>query len=156
MKKADKEKENSILNGHAFIDDWEMSRDKLAKAAFKIFEEWKIKVDWTAQNNTYWFKEKEVCNIDVIAYCQNDTFIAINVYTNLEKDGIKSLLKNIKNIKKYSSTYKDKKFYGGVAFIEDKNDGAVEYAYEKGLFVIKVTPKSARIINDKNFIPKIY
>ena len=50
---------------------------------------------------------------------------------------------------------KGKKIFGAVAYL--KTDASVQaYAEQQGLFVIRAAGSSASIVNDKEFLPRVF
>jgi hypothetical protein len=66
---------------------------------------------------------------------------------------VKDFIKELKIFKKAFPEYKDKNVFGAMAFLRVEEE-ADKYACKQGLFVIKATVESARIVNDKKFKPK--
>ena len=55
----------------------------------------------------------------------------------------------------YRPLYRGKKIYGAVAFL--KADKSVQvHAERQGLFVIRATGSSASIVNDEEFVPRVF
>jgi hypothetical protein len=79
--------------------------------------------------------------------------VAVEVKTTLKVEHVKDFIEELKIFKKAFPEYKDKNVMGAMAFLRVEEE-ADKYAYKQGLFVIKATVESARIINDNKFKPK--
>jgi len=91
---------------------------------------------------------------DIIAENGNEV-VAVEVKTTLKPDDVKEFIQELKDFKKALPKYADNTIYGAVGFINV--DGASDKMAEKnGLFVIKATGDSAKIINEKAFKPKTW
>ena len=84
--------------------------------------------------------------------------IIIEVKTTVSSSKLDVFLNKLRLFKKYFPEYKDKKIYGGVAYI-NADKGLLESARENGLFLIQAPGGESnvtKIINPKDFIPKTY
>ena len=81
--------------------------------------------------------------------------VAVEVKTTLEARDVHYFLDNIKNFKDYFRRYKNTKIYGAVAFLNVKKESDL-LAEEKGLFIIRATGDSARLVNQAGFKPKVF
>ena len=91
---------------------------------------------------------------DIIAINGTDIVI-VEVKTTLRPEDIRDFLKKLKYAKTWMSEYTDKRVYGAVAFISE-DAGTAAMAEKNGLFVIRATGDSASIVNNDNFVPKIW
>jgi len=82
--------------------------------------------------------------------------VLVEVKTTLHVRDVKIFLaEQLKDFKHYFKPYASKTVYGAVAFLRSANNAHV-VAEKEGLFIIKATGDSARIINEKDFKPKIF
>ncbi len=110
---------------------------------------------------------KKKWEIDVMAI-NGEEIVFIETKTTLSTHKVKRFIENtLLKIGEHFPEYKGKKIYGAVAFLESKKDAdprkdqevgqdAAGYALEQGLFVISVAGDSARMLNDKSFVPKAF
>ncbi|GIV43666.1 MAG: hypothetical protein KatS3mg035_0789 [Bacteroidia bacterium] len=119
----------------------------------KILKERGIDINGTSQRVTKIYHNQEY-EIDILAHNGKDT-VAVEVKTTLKIEHIKEFLETLQIFKKIFPEYRDKNVYGAVAYLKVEEE-ADKYAYRQGLFVIKATSESARIINDKKFKPKVF
>ena len=82
-------------------------------------------------------------------------FVLVEVKTTLKTGDVKYFLEAMRDAKKYFPSHAEKKAYGGVAFLTCDSKADV-YAERQGLFVIKATGDSAKIINQPGFKPKAF
>ncbi len=110
-----------------------------------------IDVEGTSQREEKFYKGREY-EVDILAKNGKD-IVPIEVKTTLKVEDVKDFLETLKVFKKVFSEYRDKNVYGGMAFLRVEED-ADKYAYRNGLYVIEVKGDTAKIKNDKKFIPK--
>ncbi len=110
-----------------------------------------IDIDGTSQREQKFYNDREY-EVDIIAKNGKDV-VPIEVKTTLKVEDVKDFLETLKVFKKVFSEYKDKNVYGGMAFLRVEED-ADRFAYRNGLFVIAVKGNTAKILNDKKFVPK--
>ena len=91
---------------------------------------------------------------DIIAI-NGEEVVVVEVKTTLRLKDLREFTDKLKKFKKIFEIYKDKKVYGGVAYIK-ANEGTSRKAEKDGLFVIRATGDSASIINEENFCPKAF
>jgi hypothetical protein len=91
---------------------------------------------------------------DIIAMNWTDIVI-IEVKTTLRKEDISDFLDKLSHAKEWMPEYSNKNINGAVAFISE-DSGVSVMAERKGLFVIRATGDSARIINRDDFKPKVW
>ena len=82
-------------------------------------------------------------------------FVLVEVKTTLKTGHVKYFLEAMRDAKKYFPAHAKKKAYGGVAYLTCDSQADV-YAERQGLFVIKATGDSAKIINKPGFKPKAF
>ena len=91
------------------------------------------------------------CEIDIIARNSHE-LVAVEVKSTLGAKEVDHFLKTLQQFTLFFPEYKDKKIYGAVAYLKLYQSADI-YAMRKGLFVIRATGDSARIVNDDNFKP---
>ncbi|MCY4643296.1 MAG: hypothetical protein OXB88_01625 [Bacteriovoracales bacterium] len=87
--------------------------------------------------------------IDILAV-NGDEVVAVEVKTTLRVEHIDKFVEFLKDFKDLLKEYKDKKTYGAVAYLK-ADQAANIYAEKQGLYVIRATGNSAKIINNSNF-----
>ena len=103
--------------------------------------------------------------IDAMAV-NGEEIVIVETKTSLSIKKVKRFIeRKLSRVRTYFPEYKDKKFYGAVSYLkskigegQDSAEGrdAAEYALDQGLFVISVVGNTARMLNDRNFKPKIF
>jgi len=91
---------------------------------------------------------------DLIAE-NTDEIVIVEVKTTLRPDDVKHFLKKLHQAKTFMPVYKNMKIYGAVAFLTAVS-GSEQMAEKQGLFVIRATGNSSKIINAKDFKPKTF
>lgn len=79
--------------------------------------------------------------------------VFVEVKTTLKPDDVKHFLEKLSMIKTWMPKYNQNTIYGAMAYLK-ADAGSVAMAENQGLFVIKATGKSARIVNAPDFKPK--
>ncbi len=92
--------------------------------------------------------------IDIIAK-NGHQVVAVEVKTTLSVEDVKKFLFKLKVFKEVFPEYSTNEVIGAVAYISVEPE-ADRYVSRNGLFVIKATNKSARIVNRDTFKPKIW
>ena len=82
-----------------------------------------------------------------------DEVVVVEVKTMLKVKDVDHFLNKLGDFKELVSYHKDKKVYGAVAYLKADQSSNI-YAEKKGLFVIRATGSSAKIINDEGFQAK--
>ena len=135
-----------------FVGQWGKLIESLVEGNLaKLLIERGIDVRGTRQRVKSWYNNKEI-EIDLLAINGKEV-VAVEVKTTLRIEDVNDFIEDLKVFKKAFPEYKDKIIYGAVAFLT-ANEESDKYAYRKGLFVIKATGESAKILNDKKFKPK--
>jgi Holliday junction resolvase len=135
-----------------FIGQWGKLMESLVDGNLtRLLQERGIDIQTTSQRVKSFYKGKQI-EIDILAKNGMDV-VAVEVKTTLKVEHVKDFIKELKIFKKAFSEYKDKNVFGAMAFLRVEEE-ADKYAYKQGLFVIKATVESARIVNDKKFKPK--
>ena len=91
---------------------------------------------------------------DIIAHDTTEIVI-VEVKTTLRAKHIRAFLDKMDQIKELLPEYKGYQIMGGVAFLraEESSDAMAE---KRGLFVIRATGDSAALVNQPDFVPKVY
>ena len=110
-----------------------------------------IEVHRTHCNSKTKFNGKDY-EFDIIAINNNEV-VVVEVKTTLTPEYVKDFIDSLKDFKKISTEYADKKIYGAVAYIRARSKSEI-YSQRQGLFVIKATGNSSCIINTPEFSPK--
>ena len=87
-----------------------------------------------------------------------DEVVIIEVKTTVSSHKLDSFIQKLQLFKKHFPEYRDKKVYGGVAYIKADKE-LLENALEEGLFLIQAPGgenKVTTIVNPDDFIPRIY
>ncbi len=88
---------------------------------------------------------------DIIAE-NGPAVVFVEVKTTLRPDDVQHYLGKLRNIKTWMPRFGDAVIYGAMAYLK-ASAGSEKMAENKGLFVIRATGDSARIINRKGFQP---
>lgn len=135
-----------------FIGQWGKLIETLVNGNLEnILRERNIDITTTRQRVKSKYEGKDV-RFDVLAHNRED-IVVVEVKTTLKVEHVKDFIEELKLFKKIFPEYEHKNVYGAVAFLVVEEE-ADKYAYKQGLFVIKATTESAKIINDKKFQPK--
>ena len=81
--------------------------------------------------------------------------VVVEVKTTLTPDKVKYFLSAMEDFERYLPDYRHKRVYGAVAYLRSESEADL-YAERQGLFVIRATGDSARIVNSKGFKPKVF
>ena len=79
--------------------------------------------------------------------------VVVEVKTTLKVKDVDHFLNKLGDFKELVPYHKDKKLYGAVAYLKS-DEFSNSYAEKKGLFVIRATGSSAKIINGEGFKAK--
>ncbi len=117
-----------------------------------------IKVRGTSRNQRVFFldadgrrKEKE---FDIVVV--NDTeAVVVEVKTTLNPGKVRYFLSALEDVKRYFHYFSAMRVYGAVAYIRSEAEADV-YAQRQGLFAVRATGDSARIVNPPDFRPKAF
>lgn len=99
------------------------------------------------------YKKKQY-EFDIIAK-DGQKVVAVEVKTTLSVNDVNRFLSKLNIFKEVFPEYSTNEIIGAVAYISVEGE-AHRYAARNGLFVIKATNESARIINRENFKPKLW
>ncbi|MFM8298722.1 MAG: DUF3782 domain-containing protein [Microcystis aeruginosa] len=89
--------------------------------------------------------------IDILAV-NGSELVAVECKSRLSKDDVDDFLDRLQRFKLAFPQFRDFQVYGAVAGIEI-DQGIDSYAYRRGLFVIKQSGETVKIINDAQFRP---
>ena len=96
----------------------------------------------------------EHIEFDILAE-NGEEVVVVEVKTTLRPGDVAHFLEQLGKFKTYRPLYKARKIYGAVAFL--KADKSVQvHAERQGLFVIRATGSSASIVNDTEFVPRVF
>ena len=91
---------------------------------------------------------------DIVAG-NGDEVVVVEVKTTLKAEQVTEFLEKLQRFTVYEPLYRGKRIYGAVAYL--KADSSVTlYAERQGLFVIRATGSSASIVNDEEFVPRVF
>ena len=96
----------------------------------------------------------EHVEFDILAE-NGEEVVVVEVKTTLRPEDVTHFLEQLGKFTTYRPLYKARKIYGAVAFL--KADKSVQvHAERQGLFVICATGSSASIVNDTEFVPRVF
>ena len=117
----------------------------------KMLKEKGIDVRQTSRNLKNEDGEKN-WEFDLLAV-NGDEIVVVEVKTTLKVKDVDHFLNKLEDFKELVPYHKDKKLYGAVAYLKS-DEFSNSYAEKKGLFVIRATGSSAKIINGEGFQAK--
>ena len=92
---------------------------------------------------------------DILAV-NDDEVVVVEIKDNLKNKDVRDFVAKLKKVKTiYLPEYKDKKIYGAVAYLRANGASDIQAINQK-LFVIKATGSSASIVNDPDFVPRVF
>ena len=171
MKKTDRQMKKTDLridklsrsldktNGN-FNDKWgKFVENLVAGDLVNLLSEWGINVNRIQPRLVYpQSRHHRGGEFDLVAI-NGKELVIVEVKSSLEKKDVDFFVKKLKIFKEVPTEYRDRKIYGGVAYIKCIKK-ADEYADSEGLFVIKApggTSKISTITNHpEKFKPKIF
>ena len=118
-----------------------------------ILNERGIEVQQTSMRSRGKYKNTEY-EIDIIAK-NGKQVVAVEVKTTLSVNDVKRFLKKLEVFKEVFNQYAGNQIIGAVGYISVEEE-AHRFAARNGLFVIKATNNSAKIINKETFKPKLW
>ena len=96
----------------------------------------------------------ESYEFDILA-ANGEEVVLVEVKTTLRPEDVPHFLRKLDKFTVYVPAYHGKKIYGAVAYL--KADKSVQvHAERQGLFVIRATGSSASIVNEKEFVPRVF
>ncbi len=119
----------------------------------KILNQRGIEVETTSMRVKSRYKRK-IYEYDIIAK-NGEIIVVVEVKTTLGVEDVNRFIEKIKVFKEIFKEYATHKIVGAVAYINSESE-ADSYAARNGLYVIKATNESARIVNRKDFQPKYW
>lgn len=125
----------------------------IVPAAERLFEERGIIIDKVFQRvKTH--HDGDTMEIDILAI-NGEYAVLIEAKSALKVEDIKEHIERLANFKQFFPEYSNKKVLGAVGgiVIEEHSD---KFAYKQGLFVIAESGETVKILNDKEFKPKIW
>ena len=126
------------------------TEEMLEPAVVQLFQERGIDVTQTMSR----LKSKRpgaAMEIDILAV-NGSELVAVECKSRLSKDDVDDFLDRLQRFKLAFPQFRDFQVYGAVAGIEI-DQGIDSYAYRRGLFVIKQSGETVKIINDAQFRP---
>ena len=91
---------------------------------------------------------------DILAI-NGEEVVVVEVKTTLRSEDVTHFLEKLARFTEYEPVWKGKKIFGAVAYL--KADASVQaYAERQGLFVVRSTGNSASIVNDEEFVPRVF
>lgn len=119
----------------------------------KLLNQRGIEVETTSMRVKSRHKRKTY-EYDIIAK-NGDTVVVVEVKTTLGIEDVKRFIEKMGVFREIFKEYDNHKIIGGVAYINSESE-ADSYAAKNGLYVIKATNESARIVNRKDFQPRYW
>ena len=135
---------------NVFTTEWERLIEALCKpTAFKLFKKEGIEID-RIYEGIHKAKEdgQDVMEIDV-ALCDTSVAVIVEVKTRCGKCDIDYFLSQMEHCKEYYKEFADKKLLVAVAAIS-YDTGAVKYAHNKGVYVLKLTGEETFTLSAPN------
>lgn len=96
----------------------------------------------------------ESYEFDILA-ANGEEVVLVEVKTTLRPEDVPHFLRKLDKFTVYVPAYHGKKVYGAVAYLK-ANKSVQVHAERQGLFVIRATGSSASIVNDKEFVPRVF
>ena len=125
----------------------------IAPGTISMFKERGIEVEKVYQRVKAHKDGKEI-EIDILAI-NKEYAILIEAKSSLGVSDVDEHIERLRAFKVFFPEYSDRKVVGAVAGITIE-EGADKYAYRHGLFVIGQSGETVRILNDKQFRPKVW
>ena len=91
---------------------------------------------------------------DILAVNGEDA-VVVEVKTTLRADDVKHFLEKLSKFTTWVRQYREHRILGAMAYLKAVQDSEV-YAERQGLYVIRATGSSARIINGEGFQPRTF
>jgi Holliday junction resolvase len=152
MFRATDRKLNKLI--YSFEDQWGRLIESLIEGGLvKLMNSRGIEVHRTSTRVTGDYNGRQY-EFDIIAHNGNEIVI-VEVKSGLNVKKVKEFLEELSQVKIWLHEYRDYKVYGAVAFLKS-NEESTKFAERNGLFVIKATGDTSRIINQKDFIARVW
>ena len=137
-----------------FTGQWGKLIEALVEpSSIRLFQERGIAVEGVARHLE---KQKEDKGIEIDLLLSNDhEVVLVEVKTTVKIEHIKEHLERLEKFKYFFPEYKEFKVYGAIAGLRYEEDSD-RFAYKKGLFVLKCQDGVIKIVNDKNFRPRVW
>jgi len=125
----------------------------IAPGAVAMFKERGIEVDRVFQRVKA-HKDGAGIEIDILAV-NKEYAVLIEAKSSLSVEDVKDHIERMKCFRRFFPEYSDRKIVGAVAgiVIEEEAD---RFAYRQGFFVIAQTGEIVKILNDREFKPKLW
>ena len=81
--------------------------------------------------------------------------VVVEVKTVLAPKNVTHFIQTLKDFHNYLTRFKSEVIYGAVAYLKSENQAEV-MAEKEGLFIIRATGDSARLVNQEDFKPKAF
>ena len=132
-----------------FTGQWGKLMESLVEGELvNLLKEKGIEVGHTATNLKDNTGERR-WEVDILAV-NGDEVVAVEVKTTLNVEYVDRFVDFLKDFKTLLREHRDKKVYGAVAYLRADQSSDI-YAEKQGLYVIRATGNSAKIINGKGF-----
>jgi hypothetical protein len=92
--------------------------------------------------------------IDILVV-NTTSVVLVECKSRLSTDDVNDFIENLQKFKLAFPAYKNYQVYGAMAGIEI-NDGVDRNAYQRGLFVIRPSGDTVKIVNDEKFRAKLW
>ena len=137
-----------------FTGQWGKLIEALVEpSSIRLFQERGIAVEGVARHLE---KQKGDKGIEIDLLLSNDhEVVLVEVKTTVKIEHIKEHLERLDKFKYFFPEYKEFKVYGAIAGLRYEEDSD-RFAYKKGLFVLKCQDGVIKIVNDKNFRPRVW
>ena len=96
----------------------------------------------------------EHCEYDIVA-ANGEDVVVVEVKTTLRADDVKHFLEKLSKFTTWAGQYRGHRILGAMAYLQAVQESEV-YAERQGLYVIRATGSSARIINGAGFQPRAF
>ena len=137
-----------------FTSQWGQLMESLVEGdLIEILNQWGIAIAHTATRVKQRGRGDDY-EYDIIAVNGREV-VVVEVKTTLKVSDVKDFLESLGKLTTRMPYHKDKIIYGAVAWLQAHEEAEV-YAAKQGLFVIRATGSSARIINRKDFKPQVF
>ena len=119
----------------------------------RLFQERGIDVHVVSRNVTA-TRDGESMEIDLLVVNDGE-IIVVECKSSLSIDDVENHIKRLGKVKKLFPGYRDMKVMGAVAAMV-MQDNVSRYAYKKGLFVLRQSGDTMKILNDDKFMPAVW
>ena len=138
----------------AFTGKWgRFVEGLIAPGTIAMFKERGIEVEKVYQRVKA-HKDGNEIEIDILAI-NKEYAVLIEAKSSLSVEDVDEHLERLNAFKKFFPEYSDRKVVGAVAGIVIE-ESADRFAYRQGFFVIGQTGETVRILNDRQFKPKVW